>query len=74
MEKLWIEILAIQELCSRYCQTIDAQDSAGWADCFLPDGAFEFDGHVVRGHEALREYTDAHTCVTRTASDAQPSL
>jgi hypothetical protein len=56
MEKVWIEKLAIQELCSRYCQRIDAQDSDGWARCFLPDGAFEFDGHVVRGSEALREY------------------
>jgi hypothetical protein len=65
MEKVWIEKLAIQELCSRYCQTIDAQDSDGWAQCFLPDGAFEFDGHVVRGYAALREYADAHTRVLR---------
>jgi hypothetical protein len=28
MEKVWIEKLAIQELCSRYCQTIDAHDFA----------------------------------------------
>ena len=41
MEKVWIEKLAIQELCSRYCQTIDAQDSDGWARCFLPDGVFQ---------------------------------
>jgi uncharacterized protein (TIGR02246 family) len=61
----WIEKLAIQELCSRYCHTIDAQDSDGWAQCFAPDGAFEFDGHVVRGHPALREYADAHTRVLR---------
>ena len=65
MEKVWIEKLAIQELCSRYCQTIDAQDSDGWARCFLPDGAFEFDDHIVRGHEALREYAEAHTRVLR---------
>jgi SnoaL-like domain len=66
MEELWIDLdrkLAIQELCSRYCQTIDAQASEGWARCFLPDGAFEFDGHVVRGYEALREYAEAHTRV-----------
>ena len=25
----WIEKLAIEELCSRYCHTIDAQDSDG---------------------------------------------
>jgi ketosteroid isomerase-like protein len=31
----------------------------------LPDGAFEFDGHVVRGHDALREYAAAHTRVLR---------
>jgi uncharacterized protein (TIGR02246 family) len=65
MEKVWIEKLAIQELCSRYCQTIDAQDSDGWARCFLPDGAFEFDGHVVHGYAALREYAEAHTRVLR---------
>jgi hypothetical protein len=47
MDNMWIEKLAIQELCSRYCQTIDAQDSEGWAQRFAPDGAFEFDGHVV---------------------------
>ena len=35
MENVWIEKLAIQELCSRYCQTIDAQDSEGWARCFV---------------------------------------
>jgi hypothetical protein len=65
MEKVWIEKLAIQELCSRYCQTIDAQDSEGWTRCFLPDGAFEFDGRVIRGCEALREYAEAHTRVLR---------
>jgi SnoaL-like protein len=52
-------------MCSRYCHTIDAQDSEGWAQCFLPDGAFEFDGHIVRGHRALREYADARTRVLR---------
>jgi len=65
MENPWIEKLAIQELCSRYCQTIDAQDSDGWARCFEADGAFEFDGHVVHGYAALREYADAHTRVMR---------
>ena len=65
MDNVWIEKLAIQELCSRYCQTIDAQDSDGWAQCFAPDGAFEFDGHVVRGYAALREYAEAHTRVLR---------
>jgi ketosteroid isomerase-like protein len=65
MDDVWVEKLAIQELCSRYCQTIDAQDSVGWASCFAPDGAFEFDGHVVRGHEALRQYADTHTRVMR---------
>jgi len=40
MKNVCIDKLAIQELCSRYCQTIDAQDSAGWARCFMPDEAF----------------------------------
>jgi hypothetical protein len=65
MDNVWIEKLAIQELCSRYCQTIDAQDSDGWARCFVPQGAFEFDQYVVRGYEALREYADAHRRVLR---------
>jgi uncharacterized protein (TIGR02246 family) len=65
MDDSWIDKLAIAELCSRYCQTIDSQDSEGWAQCFTPDGAFEFDGHVVRGHTALRAYADAHTRVMR---------
>ncbi len=65
MEAGRIENLAIQELCSSYCQTIDAQDSARWADCFLPNGAFEADGHVVRGRDALREYAETHTRVLR---------
>src|SRR5262245_28871420 len=65
MDDSWVDKLAIQELCSRYCQTIDAQDAEGWARCFLPDGAFEFDSHVVRGTEALREYAEAHTVSLR---------
>jgi uncharacterized protein (TIGR02246 family) len=65
MDNVWVEKLAIQELCSRYCHTIDAQDSEGWARCFTPDGVFEFDGHVVRGHDALREYAETHTRVMR---------
>ena len=71
VKTVWIEKLAIQELCSRYCQTIDAQDSEGWARCFLPDGEFEFDGHVVGGYAALREYAEAHTRVLREAHDPQ---
>jgi hypothetical protein len=65
MDDKWADKLAIQELCSRYCQTIDAQDSNGWAQCFVAEGAFEFDGHVVRGHAALRAYAEAHTRVMR---------
>jgi hypothetical protein len=65
VKTVWIEKLAIQELCSRYCQTIDAQASEGWARCFLPDGEFEFDGHVVGGYAALREYAEAHRRVLR---------
>jgi hypothetical protein len=61
----WIEKLAIQDLCSLCCHTIDSQDSEGWARCFTPDGAFEFDGCVIRGHAALREYADVHTRVLR---------
>jgi uncharacterized protein (TIGR02246 family) len=61
----WTEKLAIQELCAVYCQTIDSQDSDGWARCFTPDGAFEFDGSVIRGHAALREYAEVHARVLR---------
>jgi uncharacterized protein (TIGR02246 family) len=61
MEQEWIEKLAIQELCARYCHTIDSQDSDGWADCFTPDGSFEFDGWAIVGRDALREYAEVHT-------------
>jgi len=65
MENVWIEKLAIQELCARYCHTIDAQDADGWAKCFTADGAFEFDGSVIRGYAALREYAEVHARVMR---------
>jgi hypothetical protein len=61
----WLEKLAIQELCSLYCHTIDSQEAEGWARCFTPDGAFEFDGNVIRGHSALREYAKVHARVMR---------
>jgi len=65
MENEWVEKLAIQELCARYCHTIDSQDADGWARCFTPDGAFEFDGSVIRGRPALREYAEVHARVMR---------
>jgi uncharacterized protein (TIGR02246 family) len=61
MEQEWIEKLAIQDLCARYCHTIDSQDSDGWADCFTPEGIFEFDGWAIQGRTALREYAEVHT-------------
>jgi len=60
MDQVWIEKLAIQELCARYCHTIDAQDSDGWADCFTADGVFEFDGWAIQGRAGLREYAEVH--------------
>ena len=66
METVWFEKLAIQELCARYCLTIDSQDCEGWADCFAPDGCFEFDGSVIRGRAALQEYAAVHARVMRT--------
>ena len=33
--------------------------------CFTPDGVFEFDGHVMQGHDALLQYADTHTHVMR---------
>jgi uncharacterized protein (TIGR02246 family) len=65
MEAEWFEKLAIQELCARYCHTIDSQDSDGWAHCFTPDGCFEFDGRAITGRAALREYADVHARVMR---------
>lgn len=65
LDEQWIEILRIQALCARYCLTIDTQDGEGWAGCFTEDGAFEFDGWVIRGRPALREYADAHARVVR---------
>ena len=65
LEYEWIEKLAIQELCARYCQTIDSQDSEGWAGCFTTDGAFELDGWVIRGRPALAEYAEVHARLMR---------
>jgi len=65
LEKEWTEKLAIQELCARYCHTIDSQDSEGWAQCFTPDGVFEFDGWAIRGRPALAEYAEVHARVMR---------
>jgi hypothetical protein len=61
----WVEKLAIQELCARYCHTIDSQDSVGWSECFTPYGSFAFDGWVIRGRPALAEYADVHARLMR---------
>src|SRR5262245_37390482 len=65
LEQESIEKLAIQELCARYCHTIDSHDAEGWAGCFTAHGAFEFDGWVIRGRSALAEYADVHARVIR---------
>ena len=65
MDQAWVEKLAIQELCARYCHTIDSQDSEGWADCFTDNGVFEFDGWAIQGREALREYAEVHARALR---------
>ena len=65
LEHEWAEKLAIQELCARYCHTIDSQDPEGWAQCFTPDGVFEFDGWAIRGRPALAEYAEVHARVMR---------
>jgi hypothetical protein len=65
LEHEWADKLAIQELCARYCHTIDNQDSAGWADCFTANGVFEFDGWAIRGRVALAEYAEVHARVMR---------
>src|SRR5262245_37674441 len=65
LEHEWAEKLAIQELCARYCHTIDSQDSEGWAQCFTTDGVFEFDGWAIRGRSALAEYAEVHARVMR---------
>jgi hypothetical protein len=65
LEHEWAEKLAIQELCARYCHTIDSQDSAGWADCFTDHGVFEFDGWAIGGRVALAEYAEVHARVLR---------
>lgn len=38
-----------------------------WADCFTPDGVFEWDGHTYAGSEALAQFaTDTYTRSTGT--------
>jgi hypothetical protein len=63
LEHEWAEKLAIQELCARFCQTIDGEDYEGWAQCFTAEGVFEFDGWAIRGRHALAEYAKVHARV-----------
>src|SRR5262245_24458000 len=65
MDREWVEKQAIQELCARYCHTIDSQDAEGWADWFTDHGVFEFDGWAIQGRAALREYAEVHARVLR---------
>ena len=44
------DYIEIQQLYSRYYQTIDAGESEAWADTFTPDGSFNT---TVQGREAL---------------------
>jgi hypothetical protein len=46
------DLADIQQLYSRYYQTIDAGDSEAWANTFTPDGVFNTN---TRGHDALVE-------------------
>jgi hypothetical protein len=46
------DYLDIQQLYSRYYQTIDAGDSEAWANTFTADGVFNTN---TRGHDALVE-------------------
>jgi len=46
------DLVDIQQLYSRYYQTIDAGESEAWANTFTPDGVFNTN---TRGHDALVE-------------------
>ena len=49
------DFVAISDLLSRYCLTLDMDDVDGWVSLFLPDARYEVYGRSFDGHEGLRK-------------------
>ena len=47
--------VAITDLFSRYCLTLDMDDVERWVDLYLPDASYEVYDRSWDGHEGLRE-------------------
>jgi len=52
------DTVGILQLYSRYSTAIDTGDSAGFANCFVPDGVFDNGMAVVEGHSDISKFAD----------------
>ena len=52
------DTIDILQLYSRYSTAIDTGDSAGFADCFVPDGVFDSGMAVVEGQADISKFAD----------------
>jgi uncharacterized protein (TIGR02246 family) len=50
------DVVAIQQLYARFCNTLDDGDSDEFADCFTADASFGGVGAPIRGTDALRKF------------------
>jgi uncharacterized protein (TIGR02246 family) len=50
------DVVAIQQLYARFCNTLDDGDGDEFADCFTADASFGGVGTPIRGTEALRKF------------------
>lgn len=51
--------VAIQDLYTRYCWSIDTADATAWVETFTEDGVFEANGQVTTGRAALEDWVRA---------------
>jgi uncharacterized protein (TIGR02246 family) len=50
------DVVAIQQLYARFCNTLDDGDADEFADCFTADASFGGVGTPIRGTDALRTF------------------
>ena len=52
------DTVEIPQLYSRYSTAIDTGDSAGFANCFVPDGVFDNGMALLEGSEAISKFAE----------------
>lgn len=50
------DVVAIQQLYARFCNTLDDGHAEAFVDCFTADATFGGVGKPLRGHEALHKF------------------